>query len=436
MKHYTLTIVGTGYIGLVTGACFALMGHTVVCHDVDRAKISGLQKGKMPFYEPGLRTLVRGMVGKRRLRFTTDLEDAVQQSQVVFFTVGTPSRKDGSVDLRYVRQAAQDLAGYVRPGMIIVSKSTVPVGTSLLIRRILERGGAKKFAIVSNPEFLREAVAIDSFIHADRVVIGYEEHTPSRVRRIMNAVYSGLHVPIIETNNRSAELIKYAANVYLAGQISFINSIARLCEEIGADVEEIATALKADRRIGPRAFLQAGIGYGGLCFPKDIRALIKISKKMGYHFKYLDVVEEVNKDQRKIFVEKLRRMLGTLKGKHITLFGLSFKPNTDDMREAPSLDIIRLLLKAGAHVAVTDPKAIPYARRILGKSVTYISQPARAVVGADAIGIVTEWSDYRRLPWSTLIKKMKSPHILDGRNMLNPRTMASYGYLYEAMGRK
>ncbi len=435
MKPERIAIIGTGYVGLVTGACFASLGHRVVCYDTDKKKILDLRKGKMPFFEPGLKELIQRMTRKGTLHFSLDLDQTVQRSRVIFITVGTPSRQDGSVDLSYVKAATADVARYLRGGEIIVSKSTVPVGASHLVRRIVKKHFKGNFSVISNPEFLREGVAISTFLKQDRVIIGYEPETSLQVKRVIRSLYRPLHAPLIETNNRTAELIKYAANVFLASEISFINSIARLCEEIGADVELVSEALKADPRIGKKAFLSAGIGYGGLCFPKDIRALIRISRRIGYRFEFLDVVERVNKEQRKVFVDKMRRLLGTLKGKRVALLGLAFKPDTDDMRDAPSVDIIRRLLRAGARVHVTDPVALSVGRRIFGMSIRYSRSPYDALRGAQIAGFVTEWPVYRTLDFSRVKKIMSSAKIVDGRNMFDPEKMRKSGFAYQAIGR-
>lgn len=435
MTRHAITIVGSGYVGLVTGACLAKLGHRVVCHDIDTKKISLLKRGSMPFFEPGLREIILQSVRQKRLTFESDPVTALRGSEVIFITVGTPSRKDGSVDISYVKSAAKSIAANLRGGEIIVSKSTVPIGASLLLRRSIQRTFSGHFSIVSNPEFLREGVALGAFLKADRIILGYEQQVTARVKKIMREIYAGIKAPIIETNNRTAELIKYAANVFLASHISFINSIARLCEEIGADVEVVSAALKADPRIGQRAFLSAGIGYGGLCFPKDIRALIRISQKLGYRFKFLDVVDQINKDQRKFFVQRIRMLVPKIKGKKVALLGLSFKPQTDDLRDAPSLDIIKSLLRAGAKLHVTDPVAINSTRRIFGSLLTYHRNPYDALRGAHVAAIITEWPQFTALKLEKMKKLLAEPNIVDGRNIYDPETMRHLGFRYIGIGR-
>lgn len=435
MKKHSIAIIGSGYVGLVTGACFAKLGHAVTCHDIDKRKIRNLQKGIAPFFEPGLTSLIKETVKKGNLRFSSDLSEALYGVSVIFITVGTPSNKDGSVDLTYVKAAVKDIASHMRGGEILVSKSTVPIGTSLLIRRIVSKRFSGKFSVVSNPEFLQEAVAIKAFLEPDRIIMGYEDLVTPKVKKTIKDLYAKVKAPIIETDNRTAELIKYAANVFLTSQISFINSIARLCEEIGADVELVAKALKADKRIGQRAFINAGIGYGGLCFPKDIRALIRISERIGYKFKFLDVVEEVNKEQRAVFVEKMKRLVPKIRGKKIALLGLSFKPKTDDMREAPSIDIVKRLQKLGAKIHATDPVAITNAKQIFGKSITYHKNPYSAIKGAYVVGIITEWPQYKKLNLQKVKRLLRLPNIVDGRNIYEPDKMRRAGFNYLAMGR-
>ncbi len=436
MEHYRITILGTGYVGLVTGVCLASFGHKVTCVDIDVKKIVGLKRGVMPFFEPGLASLVRHQVKQKRLQFSTDAHASIPGSEMIFMTVGTPAKRDGSVDLSYVRDAADMIGPHLRGQEIIISKSTVPVGTSQTIRRIIRRHFRGPFAVVSNPEFLREGVALKAFSRPDRVVLGYEPKTSATVKRKMRSLYRFARGRIIQTNTETAELIKYAANVFLAGEISFINSIARLCEEVGTNVEDVARALRADPRIGQKAFLNAGIGYGGLCFPKDIRALIKMSKRIGYRFSYLNVIEEVNRDQRKLFVDKIRRLVPRLRGAKVAILGLSFKPDTDDMRDAPSIEIIKRLLCLGAKITATDPVAIPTAHRIFGNSITYVPDAASALKGADVAGIVTEWPIYRRLNFTKVRRLMRHPNVVDGRNIFDPKKMALLGFRYDSIGRK
>lgn len=434
MDHFRIVMMGSGYVGLVTGAALASLGHRVTCFDIDAKKISSLKRGVMPFFEPGLAQLVRRESQRGRLTFSVDLHATVPGANIIFLAVGTPPRKDGSVDLSFVRGAADMVGPHLRGGEIIVSKSTVPVGTSQTIRRIIRRHFRGAFSVVSNPEFLREGVALETFLHPDRVVVGYEPDTSRSTKMMMRRLYGFAGGRVIETDNSTAELVKYAANVFLAGEISFINSIARLCEEVGTDVEDVARALKADPRIGQKAFLSAGIGYGGLCFPKDIRALIKISKRIGYRFSYLEVIEQVNKDQRKMFVDKMRDMI-SLRGARVAILGLSFKPNTDDMRDAPSVDIVSRLVRLGAKVVATDPVALKAAQRIFGNTIEYTKNPYDAVRGADIVGLLTEWPQFRRLNMRRVRRLMKHPNIVDGRNVFDPGSMRVIGFRYMGIGR-
>jgi UDPglucose 6-dehydrogenase len=429
-----IAVVGTGYVGLVAGACFAESGNDVVCVDKDETKIRILRRGKIPIYEPGLEELVRRNRAEGRLTFTTNLPKAVRDSLVIFIAVGTPQDEDGSADLRHVLGVAGDIAKAMNGYKIIVDKSTVPVGTSEKVREVIRRATTHPFSVVSNPEFLKQGAAIDDFMKPDRVVIGAED---ARAQEIMLELYSPFTrtgAPIMVMDCASAELSKYAANAMLASRISFMNEVANVCELVGADVDHVRKAIGSDRRIGA-AFLFPGVGYGGSCFPKDVQAMIRFASDREYEFRILKAVEAVNAHQKSRLFTKIKKHFTGLKGKTIAVWGLSFKPRTDDMREAPSIPLIESLLAAGAHVQVHDPEAMRVARGLFGSKITYATSNYDALKGADCLAIVTEWNEFRRPDFDRMRTLMRSPVIFDGRNLFTPDQMKQNGFTYYSIGR-
>ncbi len=430
-----ICMIGTGYVGLVTGTCFADFGNSVTCVDIDEDKISKLNKGIIPIYEPGLDVLVAKNVKEGRLKFTTDLKSAVEDALVIFIAVGTPPKEDGSADMRYVEAVAKDIAKYMNGYKVIVNKSTVPVGAAKHIKKIIQENLTRPihFSVASNPEFLREGSAIEDFMRPDRVVIGTED---SEAMAIMKDLYSPLYLietPIVFTNLESAELTKYAANAFLAVKISFINEIARICERVGADVHDVAKGMGLDNRIGKK-FLHAGPGYGGSCFPKDTKALLAIGKQFDYNFKIVDAAVRVNDEQRQLMLKKIKSAVGDLKGKTIGVLGLSFKPNTDDMREAPAIDIVKGLQKNGAHVKAFDPVAMEEAKKVL-PDIEYVKDTYDAARDVDALVFITEWNQFRSLDLDKLKSLMKQPVIIDLRNIYEPPKMREKGFKYVCVGR-
>lgn len=437
-----IAVVGTGYVGLVTGTCFSEMGAHVTCVDVDQRKIEALNKGIIPIYEPGLETLVHKNAKKGRLRFSTRLEDVLNDVDIVFSAVGTPPDEDGSADLKYVLEVARTIGKNLNHYVVVVTKSTVPVGTARKVKEVIEdelnkRGVNIQFDVASNPEFLKEGNAVKDFMSPDRVVVGVESE---RARKLMARLYKPFMIVsdrLIFTDIPSAEMIKYAANSMLATRISFMNDIANLCELVGADVNMVRKGIGSDTRIGKK-FLYAGCGYGGSCFPKDVRALIKTAADQGYPMRVLQAVEEVNADQKLVLYRKLVNYYGneqSLAGKTIAMWGLAFKPETDDMREAPSLVLIDLLLKAGAQVKVYDPVAMDECRRRIGDSVAYATDMYDATSGADALMLVTEWKEFRMPNIETLKDKMKGRLVLDGRNILDGEELVMAGFEYHCIGK-
>ncbi|MBQ4367346.1 MAG: UDP-glucose/GDP-mannose dehydrogenase family protein [Muribaculaceae bacterium] len=437
-----IAIVGTGYVGLVSGTCFSEMGINVTCVDVDEKKIEALKQGIIPIYEPGLETLVHKNSRSGRLHFTTRLEDVLNEVDIVFTAVGTPPDEDGSADLKYVLAVAKTIGQHLNHYVVVVTKSTVPVGTARKIKdtiqRELDRRGANvEFDVASNPEFLKEGAAVKDFMSPDRVVVGVESE---RARRLMTRLYKPFMIVsdrMIFTDIPSAEMIKYAANSMLATRISFMNDIANLCELVGADVNMVRKGIGTDTRIGNK-FLYAGCGYGGSCFPKDVKALIKTASNLGYPMRVLQAVESVNEEQKHILFDKLVRHYGSaeaLKGRTVAMWGLSFKPETDDMREAPSLVLIDRLLKAGVTVRVYDPVAIDECRRRLADRVTYCQNMYEAAVDAHAIMLVTEWKEFRMPSLDVLSRVMKDKVILDGRNILDADELRQAGFTYHCIGR-
>ena len=435
-----IAVVGTGYVGLVSGTCFAEMGVNVTCVAVDKAKVESLRNGQIPIYEPGLDELVKRNVAEGRLHFTTDLASCIDDVDIVFSAVGTPPDEDGSADLRYVLEVARTFGQNIKKYTLLVTKSTVPVGTAAKVKaaiaeELAKRGEDVPFDVASNPEFLKEGAAISDFMRPDRVVVGVDSE---RAREFMSRLYRPLmlnNFRVIFTDIPSAEMIKYAANSMLATRISFMNDIANLCELVGADVNMVRKGLGSDTRIGSK-FLYPGCGYGGSCFPKDVKALIKTAEKAGYDMKVLRAVEDVNECQKELLVKKLVKRLGNdLSGKTIALWGLAFKPETDDMREATSLVVIDMLVKAGARVRVFDPVAMNECKRRVGDIVEYATDMYDALVDADAMLMLTEWKQFRMPSWNVIARTMRNPLIIDGRNIYDPEELLSMGIEYHCIGR-
>jgi UDPglucose 6-dehydrogenase len=427
-----ICVIGVGYVGLVTGTCFADLGNSVTCVDIDEAKIEKLKAGGMPIYEPGLEEMVRRNVQMDRLHFTTFYEEGVKDAEFIFIAVGTPSGVDGEADLKYVRMAAESIATIMDHPLTIVNKSTVPVGTGDWVADIVEKHKANDvgFAVVSNPEFLREGAAVQDFMNPDRIVLGsLNREAAEKVAQL----YLPLRATIMITDLRTAEMIKYASNAYLANRISFINEIASICEALGADVKEVAIGMGYDRRIGS-SYLDAGIGYGGSCFPKDVKALEHMASIHGRHPQLLRAVMEINRDQRRLVVQKLRDLLGTLDEKVIGVLGLAFKPNTDDMRDAPALEIIHLLQNERARVKAYDPVAMEVAKDVLN-NVTYCANAYEVAEGSDALIVMTEWNEFKHLAMARIKKAMRQPILIDGRNIYDVQEMESVGFVYRGMGR-
>ncbi len=428
-------VVGTGYVGLVTAACFAEFGVGVLAVDKDAAKIAQLRGGHVPFFEPGLEEMVRRNMKEGRLAFGTDLRAAVETSLVVFIAVGTPSRDGGAADLTFVREVAQDIARFMNGYKVVVTKSTVPMGTGATIRRLIEESQVRKtpFSVVSNPEFLREGAAIEDFLRPNRVVIGAED--PQAVD-IMKDLYKPLYLietPFVVTNVVSAEMIKYASNAFLATKIGFINEMANLCEAVGADVHEVARGMGLDNRIG-RKFLHPGPGFGGSCFPKDTRAVVRMAAESGVPARIVEAVIEVNENQIGRMVDKIARATGGLRGRTIACLGLSFKPNTSDTRESPAIRVIEGLLRGGAAVRAYDPAAMPEARPLL-PDIVYAEDPYDAARGSDALVIATEWNQFRSLDWERMKRALASPTVVDLRNVYEPEALRALGFSYSGVGR-
>ena len=435
-----IAIVGTGYVGLVSGTCFAELGANVVCVDVNAQKIESLKQGEIPIYEPNLDSMVLRNMKAGRLHFTTDLESVLDDVEVVFSAVGTPPDEDGSADLRYVLEVARTVGRHMSKYLVVVTKSTVPVGTAQRVKAVIQaeldkRGVQVEFDVASNPEFLKEGNAIDDFMKPDRVVVGVESE---RAKELMTRLYKPMllnNFRVIFMDIPSAEMTKYAANSMLATRISFMNDIANLCELVGADVNMVRKGIGADSRIGSK-FLYPGCGYGGSCFPKDVKALIKTAAKSGYDMRVLNAVETVNENQKNILFEKFKKHFdGNIKGKKVAIWGLAFKPETDDMREATALVMIGLLTRAGAKVRVYDPIAMPECRRRVGDRVEYARDMYDAVVDADALLLLTEWKEFRLPGWNVLKKLMKQCILIDGRNIYDAGELKEQGFVYECIGK-
>jgi UDPglucose 6-dehydrogenase len=433
-----VAIVGSGYVGLVAGACLAETGNDVVCADVDQAKIDRLKKNDVPIYEPGLEPMIERNQAEGRLSFSTDVGTAVEQSRVVFIAVGTPSGEDGSADLKHVLAVARTIGRHMNSPKVVITKSTVPVGTAEKVRAAIKAETQVPFYICSNPEFLKEGDAIDDFMKPDRVVVGVDSEEAREVLEQLYAPFVRSGNPILFMDIASAEVTKYAANAMLATRISFMNQIAGFCERVGADVHAVRKGIGTDRRIGP-AFLYPGPGYGGSCFPKDVKALVKSAREMGMTFDLLEAVEAVNGRQKLVLLEKLKASLGeNLQGKTVGVWGLAFKAETDDMRESPAIPLIQGLLGGGAAVRAHDPKAMDSARAILGdlRGLSYAADPYSAVEGADALVIVTEWLVYRNPDFERLKKALKRPLVVDGRNLFDPARLNADGFEYHSIGRR
>ena len=430
-----ITVVGTGYVGLVTGTCLAETGNTVTCVDIDENKVAQLKGGKIPIYEPGLEKLFERNLKEERLYFTTNLAEGIKEAQIIFLALPTPPGEDGSADLRYVLGVAEEIGKLLTDYKVIINKSTVPVGTAEKVHEAIARNYKGAYDVVSNPEFLREGVAVEDFMKPDRIVIGTQSERAKKLLEQLYGPYVRQGNPIIFMDERSSELTKYAANSFLATKISFMNEVAQLCERLGADVDMVRKGIGSDDRIGKR-FLFPGIGYGGSCFPKDVQALVRSSWEVGYDFRILDAVMDVNERQKVHLVAKIKNYFNDdLQGKHFAIWGLAFKPNTDDIREAPALYIIEELIKAGATVTAYDPEAMENVKNLLGNKISYSEGQYDALKGADALVIATEWNEFRTPDFLKIVLNMKSKAIFDGRNLFDTAAIKELGFYYESIGR-
>ncbi len=430
-----LAVIGTGYVGLVAGACFAESGNDVVCVDKDQKKIDTLNAGEMPIYEPGLEELVRRNRQEGRLTFTTALDTSVQEAQIIFIAVGTPQGEDGSADLQHVLAVARDIARAMNGYKVVVDKSTVPVGTSEKVAAAIRAETRHPFSVVSNPEFLKQGAAIDDFMKPDRVVIGTSDQQSTDLMLELYSPFTRTGAPIMVMDPASAELAKYAANAMLATRISFMNEVANVCERVGADVDHVRKAIGSDRRIGT-SFLFPGVGYGGSCFPKDVQAMMHFASEKNYDFQILNAVEAVNKSQKTRLFAKMEQHFGKLAGKTVAVWGLAFKPKTDDMREAPAIPLITSLLKAGVKVQAYDPEAVKVAKGIFDHDqVLYTATNYDALKGADGLAIVTEWNEFRHPDFERMKSLMREPIVFDGRNLFTPAQMKQQGFTYYSIGR-
>ena len=431
-----LCVVGTGYVGLVAGTCFAEIGNDVVCVDIDAEKVARLQQGRIPIYEPGLEELIKRNVAEGRLAFTTDLAAAVRQSLICFIAVGTPPGENGSADLGAVIRVATEIAGLMDGYRVIVNKSTVPVGTAERVRQVMASRTTHPFDIVSNPEFLKEGAAVEDFMKPDRVVIGSSSEHAIELMKDLYSPFVRTERPIVVMSAASAEMTKYTANAMLAARISLMNEMANLCERVGANVDDVRRGVGSDRRIGHH-FLFPGVGYGGSCFPKDVKAVIRSAEEHDLDFRLLRAVEEVNERQKRVLVEKVMTHFGEyLRGMRFAVWGLAFKPRTDDMREAPAVTVIEALLAAGAEVHAHDPEALNEARRVFGDRIAYHRVNYDALIGADALLVVTEWNEFRRPDFERMRQLMRRPVVFDGRNIYDPNEMRARGFTYYSMGRR
>lgn len=428
-----IAVIGTGYVGLVTGVCLAEIGHTVTCIDIDKSKINLLKQGKSPIYEEGLVELLEKNIQAKKIDFTTSYEDGIKNKEAIYIGVGTPQAEDGSADLRFINAACEGISSHLQQNAIIVTKSTVPIGTNEYIKSKIEENLSDgiEIKIVSNPEFLRQGTAVYDTFNGDRIVIGSEDH---EALEALEAVNKPFGIPVVKTDLRSAEMIKYASNAFLATKISFINEIANLCEKLGANVENVARGMGTDKRIGEQ-FLNAGIGYGGSCFPKDTNALISIGQAVDYHMPILSSVVQINERQKEVITDKLMNRLGDLKGKTIALLGLAFKPNTDDMREAPSIPVSNILLKEGATVKAFDPVAMENAKRVLPDGIHFMNSIEEALDQADCAVILTEWKAIKEFGLEQYKKHLKNPILFDGRNCFDLNEVQSHGIEYYSIGR-
>ena len=429
-----ITVVGTGYVGLVTGTCLAETGNHVCCVDIDERKVNKLKNGQITIYEPGLEKLFERNLKEERLSFTTSLEEGLQEAEIVFLALPTPPGEDGSADLKYVLGVSHEIGKLLTDYKIIIDKSTVPVGTAEKVRDSIAKNYKGEFDVVSNPEFLREGVAVEDFMKPDRIVIGTTSERAKTLLTELYAPYVRQGNPIIFMDERSAELTKYAVNAFLGTKISFLKEIAQMCERLGADVDMVRRGIGSDDRIGKR-FLFPGIGYGGSCFPKDVKALMHSAKEVSYEFKILDAVTEVNEKQKSHLVTKIKRYFGDLSGKHFAIWGLAFKPNTDDIREAPALEIIEALLSEGASVAAFDPEAMNNVKTIFGDKISFCETPYDCLPNADALIIATEWNEFRTPDFDKMLSTLKEPVIFDGRNVFDVSTIEKKGFHYESIGR-
>ncbi len=429
-----ITVVGTGYVGLVTGTCLAETGNHVCCVDIDERKVNKLKNGKITIYEPGLEKLFERNLKEERLSFTTSLKEGLEDSQIVFLALPTPPGEDGSADLQYVLGVAHEMGKLLTDYKIVVDKSTVPVGTAEKVRNAILKNYNGEFDVVSNPEFLREGVAVDDFMKPDRIVIGTTSERAQKLLTELYAPYVRQGNPVIFMDERSAELTKYAANAFLATKISFMNEISQMCERLGADVDMVRKGIGSDERIGKR-FLFPGIGYGGSCFPKDVKALMHSAKEVDYEFQILDAVTEVNEKQKSHLVTKIKRYFGDISGKKFALWGLAFKPNTDDIREAPALEIISALLEAGASVSAFDPEAMNNVKNIFGNKISFCETTYDCLENADALIIATEWNEFRTPDFDKILSLLKEPVIFDGRNVFDVAVVENKGFHYESIGR-
>lgn len=428
-----ISVIGTGYVGLVTGACLSDLGHEVIGVDIDKAKIEMLLNGVMPIYEPGIEDLVKKNVTAGRLSFTTNIDKAVRETEIVFIAVGTPSRDDGSVNLDYVKSAAEMIAKSMNGYKVIVDKSTVPVGTGEIVKKIIAESYQGEFDVVSNPEFLKEGTAIEDFSKPDRIVLGTDSQ---RAENIMKEMYSNLATETLVTSIKTAEMIKYASNALLATEISFINSVANICEKVGADVVDVARGMRLDQRIGMKAFLAAGIGYGGSCFPKDVKGLIQAGREVGVDMSILESVEKVNESQKVSVLPKMEKMLGEeIEGKQIAVLGIAFKAGTDDVRESPALALIEELIKRGASVIAYDQVAREQAEKIFGQRITFADSIESAVAQADITVVTNNADEFKNIDWEMVGREMKNKRLVDGRNIYDPAKMRGFGFDYVSVGR-
>lgn len=425
-------MIGTGYVGLTTGACFAEIGHTVICVDNDKEKIKVLNQGQIPIYEPKLPELVLNNMKQKRLSFSSEIAEAVKNSKVLFIAVGTPPKEAGEPDLSYVENVAKEIGANMPDYRLIVEKSTVPVQTGKWVKTTIERYNPRKipFDVASNPEFLREGSAVDDFLKPDRIVVGVET---KKAEELMREIYAPLKAKILFTDIESAELIKHASNAFLSMKISFTNALSIICEKSGADIKKVTEGMGLDKRIG-KDFLNAGIGYGGFCFPKDLMAFIRIAQELGYDFNLLKEVQNINEEQKLRFVKKIEGLLWNLREKQIGILGLAFKPNTDDMRFAPSIDIIGCLKKEGASIKAYDPQAMERAKEIM-PDITYCKSPYEVAENSECLAILTEWDEFRQLDLAKIKSLLKLPIVVDGRNVFDPKQMSEMGFIYRGVGR-